>query len=57
MNESRSWILWGAAATVVGIATALIVEPTLGGLMLVGGVVLTLLGLHRLGRSGADPGA
>jgi tetrahydromethanopterin S-methyltransferase subunit C len=40
----------GAIATVVGIALCLLVDPILGGLAVIGGVLSQAWGLHLLGR-------
>ncbi len=41
-----------AVAIPVGIASALLWSPSLGGAVMLAGVALGLLGLHRLGREG-----
>jgi hypothetical protein len=54
MNRERQLILAGASVTSAGIMLAIVVDSTFGGLLLVVGVGTSLLGLHRLGRSGPD---
>jgi hypothetical protein len=55
-RKDRNLISGGATATLVGIALSTGHQPTLGGVVTVAGLVCTLYGLHRLGRSGTDPG-
>ncbi len=50
----RQLILSGAAMTSCAVAVAIVIDSTLGGLALIVGVGVSLLGLHRLGRSGPD---
>lgn len=52
--QPRQFILWGASAAALGIAVSLVLEPLLGGVALLAGLVLMVTGLHRLGRSGPD---
>jgi 4-hydroxybenzoate polyprenyltransferase len=52
MNSPEGLITWGAVLSVLGIGGALLLEPTLGGLIVVAGVAIAVYGLHRLGRSG-----
>lgn len=45
-------IIAGAVVAPLGVATSVLDQPSLGGWLVVGGVAIGVLGLHRLGRSG-----
>lgn len=54
MSEAklRSLVLFASAAAMLGIATALFGDSTMGGLMTVGGVLVLIASVHRFGRLG-----
>jgi hypothetical protein len=54
MALTKTLLLAGAAATPVGIAVALVIDPAIGGVVVLVGAAAALLGLHRFGRSGVD---
>lgn len=53
--KARELLTAGALLAPAGVCAALIIDPMVGGVLLSIGVGAALLGLHRFGRSGADP--
>ena len=53
-KSNRALLSAGATGTLFGIALSTGQQPTVGGAMTLLGLVLTIYGLHRFGRSGTD---
>jgi len=53
-KSDRTLLSVGATGTLLGIALSTGEQPTLGGVITVLGLALTIYGLHRFGRSGSD---
>jgi len=51
---TRTLLRVGAVTTAVGLALAASGDPTLARWLVLGGIVLLVLGLHRFGRLGTD---
>ncbi len=56
-HKARLLITTGAVAACVGIALAVAGDDELSRWLVLGGVAVLVLGLHRFGRLGADPPA
>jgi hypothetical protein len=50
----RPFIALGAVVGALGIVVCLLGQPSIGGALTLGALVVLIASLHRLGRSGAD---
>ena len=53
-RTERTLLSVGASTALLGIAMSTGESSTLGGILTLGGLVTTIIGLHRFGRSGPD---
>ncbi|MCC6902868.1 MAG: hypothetical protein IT377_28110 [Polyangiaceae bacterium] len=54
MANPRTLLSVGVTTVLVGIAIAATGDPSTGGVITVGSLVLLIYGLHRFGRTGPD---
>jgi hypothetical protein len=52
--RARSVIAAGAIAAVLGVGLTGSASPTIGGVLLMGGWLALVVGIHRFGRLGSD---